>query len=97
MVTRTDEQYVLYPVYFDSDEPRKLRRVPEELAVGSPTAEEVAKAAAKLRLKPVLEKGKHHPSRWLEGEGRVLVPARGSKAVLVRQIAEELAALRAAD
>lgn len=97
MVTRTDEKYVLYPVYFDRGEPRKLRRVPEDLAVASPSADEVAKACAQLRLKPVLEKGKHHPSRWTEGEGRVLVPVRGSKAVLLRQIGEQLVEMRSED
>lgn len=97
MVTRTDEKYVVYPAYFDQDEPRRLRRVPQDLAVASPTADEVAKACAKLRLKPVLEKGKHHPSRWHEKEGRVLVPVRGSKAILLQQIGEELSKLRAGD
>lgn len=90
MVTRGGNQYVLYPVYFDQDESRDLRRVPKELAVPSPTADQVAQACAKLRLQPTLERDKHHPARWHEGEGRVLVPVRGSKAVLVRQIGEKL-------
>lgn len=94
MVTRTDEKYVLYPAYFDKNEPRGRRRVPTDLAIASPSAEEIAKACAKLRLKPVLEKDKHHPARWHEAEGRVLVPVRGSKAVLIRQIGEKLADLR---
>ncbi len=90
MVTRDDGKYVLYPVYFDQRQPRPLRRVPTELSVPAPTAEQVAKACAQLRLKPVLEKGKHHPARWHERGGRVLVPVRGSKEVLMRQIGEEL-------
>ncbi len=94
MVTRTDEKYVLYPAYFDKTEPRGRRRIPKDLAIPNPTAEEIAKACAKLRLKPILEKDKHHPARWHEGEGRVLVPVRGSKAVLIRQIGEKLAELR---
>ena len=94
MVTRDDERYVLYPIYFDSKAKRPHRRVPRDIAVASPTAEQVAKACAKLRLKPMLEKGKHHPARWFKGEGRVLIPVRGSKAVLVRQVGEALKALR---
>ncbi len=94
MVSRGDDKYVLYPAYFDRDEPRPLRRVPEELAVHGPTADQVAKACAKLRLKPVLQRDRHHPSRWTEGDGRVLVPVRGSKAILLRQIGEELVDLR---
>lgn len=97
MVTRTDEKYVVYPAYFDASLSRDLRRVPRELAVDDPSADEVAKACAKLRLKPTLERSKHHPSRWHEDKGRVLVPLRGSKAVLLRQIGEKLAELRGAD
>lgn len=97
MVSRGDDQYVLYPVYFDRDEPRGLRRVPRELCVHGPTADQVAKACTKLRLKPVVERDQHHPSRWHEAEGRVLVPLRGSKEVLLRQIAEELVELRGED
>lgn len=95
MVSRGDDKYVLYPVYFDRDEPRPLRRVPTEIAVHGPTADQVAKACTKLRLKPVVERDRHHPSRWTDGDGRVLVPVRGSKAVLIRQIGEQLAELRA--
>lgn len=94
MVSRGDDKYVLYPAYFDREEPRGLRRVPREIAVHGPTADQVAKACTKLRLKPVIERDQHHPSRWTEGDGRVLVPVRGSKEVLLRQIGEALAELR---
>lgn len=90
MVSKRDEKLVLWPLYFDRDTPRPWRRVPKELAVERPTAEDVAKAAQQLRLRPVLEKGRAHPSRWYERAGRVLVDVRGSKSVLVRQIAEKL-------
>lgn len=96
MVSQQDGKYVLYPAYFDKKATRPLRRVPEEIAVPSPTAEQVAKACAKLRLKATLEKSKHHPARWDKGEGRVLIPVRGSKAVLVRQVGEALKELRQA-
>lgn len=95
MVSRGDDKYVLYPVYFDREEPRPLRRVPREIAVHGPTADQVAKACTKLRLKPVIERDQHHPSRWDEAKGRVLVPVRGSKEVLLRQIGEALSELRA--
>lgn len=97
MVSRGDDKYVLYPAYFDRDEPRPLRRVPREIAVHGPTADQVAKACTKLRLKPVIERDQHHPSRWTEADGRVLVPVRGSKEVLLRQIGEALAELRGED
>ena len=90
MVSRDEGKVVLWPLYFDRSEPRPWRRVPKELALDDPTAEAVANAAAKLRLKPILEKGVSHPKRWWKNEGRVLVEARGSKSVLLQQIAELL-------
>lgn len=90
MVSRDDGKVVLWPLYFDRSEPRPWRRVPKELALDDPTAEAVANAAAKLRLKPVLEKGVSHPKRWWKAEGRVLIEARGAKSVLIQQIAELL-------
>lgn len=94
MVTRDDGKMVLWPIYFDRAESRPWRRVPKDLSIENPTAEAIAQAAAELRLKPVLEKGIQHPMRWWRAEGRVLVDARGSKSVLVRQIAEMLVAKR---
>ena len=92
MVSRDDGKVVLWPLYFDRAEPRPWRRVPRELALDDPTAEAVANAAAKLRLKPILEKGVSHPKRWWKSEGRVLVDARGAKSTLLAQIAETMRA-----
>lgn len=90
MVTREDEKYVLWPIYFDARATRPHRRVPRDLAVQDPSAKRIAEVARDLRLNPVLEKTASHPSRWWEQDGRVLVDIRGSKAVLLRQIAERL-------
>lgn len=94
MVSRDEGKIVLWPLYFDRSEPRPWRRVPKTLALDDPTAEAVAQAAAKLRLKPILEKGVAHPKRWWKAEGRVLVEARGAKSVLIQQIAELLKATK---
>lgn len=90
MVSKRDEKLVLWPLYFDKNTPRPWRRVALDVASDKPTAEEVAKAAQALRLRPVIEKGVAHPSRWYERAGRVLVDIRGSKSVLLRQIAEKM-------
>lgn len=90
MVSKDDGKLVLWPLYFDISEPRPWRRVPKELASQSPTAEAIARIAAELRLKPVLERGVGHPKRWWLNEGRVLVDARGQKSVLIQQIAARL-------
>lgn len=94
MVSKDSGKLVLWPLYFDANEPRPWRRVPKELAVTDPTAEAIARIAAELRLKPVLEKGVGHPKRWWKSEGRVLVDVRGAKTVLIQQIAERLKASR---
>lgn len=90
MVSKRDEKLVLWPTYFDIKEPRPWRRVPKTLAVEDPTVEAIAKVALALRLRPVIEKGVAHPHRWYERSGRVLVDIRGSKSVLLQQIAEKL-------
>lgn len=92
MVSKDDGKLVLWPLYFDANEPRPWRRVRKELAIENPSAEAIARIAAELRLKPVLEKGVAHPKRWWLGEGRVLVDVRGAKSVLLEQIAERLKA-----
>jgi signal recognition particle subunit SEC65 len=94
MVSRDDKKLVLWPVYFDISQPRPWRRVSKELAVEEPTAEAIAKIAAELRLKPVLEKGVAHPMRWWKEEGRVLIDAKGSKSALLQQIAARLKAAK---
>jgi signal recognition particle subunit SEC65 len=94
MVSKRDEKYVVYPCYFDAQAPRSLRRVPKDLAIRGPSADEVAKAALALKLTPVLEKGRAHPSRPWEKNGRVLVDVRGEKGALVRQLAEKLREMR---
>lgn len=95
MVSRDDGKLVLWPLYFDAAEPRPWRRVPKELAIDEPTAEAVANVAAKMHLRPVLEKGVSHPKRWWKNEGRVLIDARGAKSVLLQQIAATLKASQA--
>ena len=94
-MSRDDGKLVLWPLYFDINEPRPWRRVPKDLAVSEPSAEAIARIAAELRLKPVLEKGVSHPKRWWLEEGRVLVDVRGAKSVLIQQIAERLKAQKA--
>lgn len=92
MVSRDDGKLVLWPLYFDISEPRPWRRVPKTIAIEEPTAEAIARVAAELRLRPVLERGVGHPKRWWKQEGRVLVDVRGAKSVLITQIAERLRA-----
>ena len=64
MVSRDEDKYVVWPVYFDKSV-SKLggRKVPKKHAVEKPSLENIAKAAKSLGLHPVLEKNRACPSK----------------------------------
>jgi len=97
LVARDDGKFVLWPVYFDAKASRPWRRVARDIAVPDVRADEVARAAQALRMRVVLERDVTHPGRSREHGGRVLVDARGTKTVLVRQVGEKVKELREAD
>ena len=82
-------KWVIWPIYFDADASRlEGRRVPKELAVKNPTADDILKAAKKLGLAAIKEEKAAYPSRWWRKEGSVLVGKKFSKTATIRQIAE---------
>ena len=65
--------YVIWPIYFDRSVSRsRCRRVPLDLAVRSPSAEQLAKAAGKLGWRVELEPGSH-PAFWWKKTGKLIV------------------------
>ena len=91
MVSRDEDKYVVWPVYFDKSVSRlEGRRVPQKHAVDKPNAENIAKAAKSLGLNPVLEKNAMHPARTWKKEGRVLIDKKDAKSKLLVQIANRL-------
>jgi signal recognition particle subunit SRP19 len=91
MVSRDDNKYVIYPVYFDSAVSRlNGRRVAKKHAVEKPSLENLAKAAKSLGLNPVLEKDAVHSSTPWKKEGRILVEKKGPKTKLLLQLANRL-------
>jgi signal recognition particle subunit SRP19 len=91
MVSRNEQKYILYPLYFDSAVSRlKGRKVGRKYAVEKPTAETIAKAASSLGLHPLLEKDHTHPSTPWRKEGRVVIDKKGPKTKLLLQIANRL-------
>jgi signal recognition particle subunit SRP19 len=91
MVSRDDNKYVIYPVYFDSTVSRlNGRRVAKKHAVEKPSLENLAKAAKSLGLNPVLEKDAVHSSTPWKKEGRILVEKKGPKTKLLLQLANRL-------
>lgn len=95
MARRNHSGIILWPEYFDSNLTRsKGRRVPRDLAVPSPNAEELYQVCRKLGLSPDLEKDRAHPSRWFDPKGRVRVIESYSKAETIARVARGLAKKR---
>ena len=87
MVSKDEEKYVIWPIYFDKTVSRiEGRRVAKKHAVEKPTLEGISKAAKSLKLNPVIEKDCKHPSRNWKSEGRVLVDKKGAKSKILNQI-----------
>jgi signal recognition particle subunit SRP19 len=92
MVSRDENKFVIWPLYFDSSVSRlNGRKVSKKFAVEKPLIEDIAKAAKSLGLNPVLEKSMSHPSRTWKKEGRIIVETKGlKKSVVISQIASRL-------
>ena len=91
MVSKDEDKYVIWPIYFDKSVSRlNGRKVAKKHAVEKPNAEAIAKAAKSLGLNPALEKDRAHPSRRWKKEGRVIVDKKGSKSKLLVQIANRI-------
>ena len=69
MVSRGEDKYVVWPIYFDKSVSRLAgRKVSKKHAVDKPSAEAISKAAKSLGLNPVLEKNVAYPSRYWKKE-----------------------------
>ena len=91
MVSRDDNKYVIYPLYFDSTVSRlKGRKVAKKYAVEKPVLENIAKAAQSLTLNPIIEKNGVHSSTPWKKEGRILIEKKGPKTQLLIQLANRL-------
>jgi len=91
MVSRGDDKYVIWPIYFDKSVSKfKGRKVPLKNAVEKPSIDTILKAAKSLGLNPVLEKECAYPSRHWRKEGRILVDKKDLKSKLLKQIASRL-------
>lgn len=91
MVSRGEEKYVIWPIYFDKSFSKfNGRKVAKKYAKDKPTAEEISKAAKSLGLNPILQKDIAHPSRHFKKEGRVLIDKKESKNKLLRQISNRM-------
>ena len=91
MVSKGEDKYVVWPIYFDKSISRLAgRKVSKKHAVEKPTAENISKAAKSLGFNPILEKECAHPSKNWKKDGRVLIDKKDSKSKLLVQIANRL-------
>jgi signal recognition particle subunit SRP19 len=91
MVSRGEEKFVIWPIYFDKSVSRlDGRKVSKKHAVDKPSADSIVKAAKSLGLNPVVEKDSRHPSKHWKKEGRILVDKKSSKSKILTQIANRL-------
>ncbi len=91
MVSRDDNKYVIYPIYFDKAVSRvNGRRVSQKHAIEKPLLENIAKAAKSLGLNPILEKNTSHSSTPWKQEGRLLIDKKGPKSKLLLQLSNRL-------
>ena len=87
MVSRGEDKYVIYPIYFDKLISRQNgRKVAKKYSVDKPDIMNILKAAKSLKLNPILEKEVIYPSRPWKKEGRILVDKKDSKVNILRQI-----------
>ncbi len=82
---------VVYPEYLDSKKSRSQgRRIPSKISIPKPTLEEIARAAERLELNPIIEEDKSYPRNWWENKGRVIVDKVESKQKTLKLLAEEI-------
>ena len=91
MVSRGEDKYVIWPIYFDKSVTKlEGRKVSKKHAVEKPSLENIAKAAKSLGLNPVLEKDVAYPAKHWKKDGRILVDKKTTKSKLLVHIANRL-------
>ena len=88
------ERLVVWPPYLDSRTPRSRgRRIPLEKAVPRPSVEEIAEAAQRLGLEPIVE-DKSYPKDWMRHRRRVVVKRMGGRVETLVRLAGEIREMR---
>jgi len=91
MVSRGEDYFVIWPIYFDKSVSRiGGRKVPKKYAVDKPNISSIEKAAKSLGLKPKVEKNSIHPSKPWKKSGRILIEKKESKNKLLKKIAQKI-------
>ena len=89
MVSKNEDKWVIWPVYFDKSASRLSgRRISKKYAIEKPLLENIAKTAKQLGIHPILEKNCCHPKKHWKKEGRLLVDHSEPKSKILLNIAK---------
>lgn len=97
MARKERNTWVIYPEYFDTKLSRSdCRKVPMDLAVNSPKAEEISKILRNKDIPNRVEDHKHHPATWYKERGRIIMNKQDDykKEEFLRSIGKGLKRLR---
>jgi signal recognition particle subunit SRP19 len=90
MVEKHDRIWAIYPEYFDAGITRlQGRKVRTDLALPTPTLDELFDCARKLNLTPVKEPSIAYPAFWWKKRGRLLVRKEWSKTETLERLGTE--------
>lgn len=90
MVSRGENKYVIWPIYFDKTVSRlNGRKISKKLAIEKPSIENIAKITKSLGLNPIIEKSAAHPFRPFKKDGRILVDKKDKKSKIIARIAKQ--------
>lgn len=90
-MSKKDGRVAIWPAYIDAGRSRgEGRRVPKRDAIENPTIDEIMAAAMEMGLQAEAERDKRYPKEWWEKSGRVLMPKKGPKTALSRDIARRI-------
>lgn len=89
-----NKRIIVWPAYIDSTLSRSEgRKVSLKFAVRKPKPEEIAEAAERLGLNPIIEESRY-PRKWWEYTKRVIIDKVDSKLKTLRMICLEIKKLR---
>jgi signal recognition particle subunit SRP19 len=88
-MSKKEGRVVIWPAYIDAARSRgQGRAISKRDAIDKPSIDEIMMAAMEMGLQAEAQRDKHYPKEWWEKSGRVLVPKRGAKTALVKEIAK---------
>jgi signal recognition particle subunit SRP19 len=85
------DKLVIWPLYFDSDRSRSGgRMVSTAEGFSNPTLDDLITAAIRSGFDPEVEREKRHPKTWHESAGRIQLPKKAPKSMVLKKIAKNL-------